>query len=234
MSQAASVARPDNGPGGRAIASTALLASAAGFVDVVGFVALFGLFTSHVTGNFIILGSEIVHAQSGMLAKVLALPMFAVGVAVTRLLVLYHERRGWAPARTLLLAEMAMLAVFMLSGVAVSPVIDPDALGPVLVGMAGVFAMAIQNAASRLVFAAQAPTTIMTGNSTQVVIDLIDMNRVEPELRAKAIKRLQLMLPSVLAFGAGAAAGAYGYLFLSFWCLIVPIAGLAIATALTD
>lgn len=230
MSQAAAVARPD----GRAISSTAMLAFAAGFVDVVGFVALFGLFTSHVTGNFIVLGSEIVHAQAGMLAKVLALPMFAVGVAATRLVVLYHERRKWAPARTLLLAEAAMLAVFMSSGVAVSPVTDPDALGPVLVGMAGVFAMAIQNAASRLVFAAQAPTTIMTGNSTQVVIDLIDISRVDPELRAKAISRLKLMLPSVLAFGVGAVAGAYGYVFLSFWCLLVPIAGLLAATLLVD
>lgn len=193
-----------------------MLAFAAGFVDVVGFVALFGLFTSHVTGNFVVLGSEIVYAQAGMLAKVLALPMFAVGVAFTRILVLYHERRGWAAARTLLLIETAVLAVFMLSGVAVSPVSDPDALGPVLVGMAGVFAMAIQNAASRLVFAAQAPTTIMTGNSTQVVIDLIDMKHVDPDIRAKAIKRLRLMLPSVLAFAAGAVAGAYGYLFASF------------------
>jgi uncharacterized membrane protein YoaK (UPF0700 family) len=238
MSQASPLARPESPPadqpGGRAISSSAMLAFAAGFVDVVGFVALFGLFTSHVTGNFVVLGSEIVHTQAGMLAKVLALPMFAVGVAFTRLLVLYHERRGWAAARTLLLIEAAMLAVFMLSGVAVSPVIDPDALAPILVGMAGVFAMAIQNAASRLVFAAQAPTTVMTGNSTQVVIDLIDMRHVDPDLRAKAVKRLRLMLPSVLAFAAGAVAGAYGYLFASFWCLLVPIAGLLVATVLTD
>jgi uncharacterized membrane protein YoaK (UPF0700 family) len=230
MSQSTSVARPD----GRAISSTVILAFAAGFVDVVGFVALFGLFTSHVTGNFVVLGSEIAHAQPGMLAKILALPMFAVGVAATRILVLYLERRGWAPARPLLLVELTALIVFMLGGLAVSPVVDPDATGPVLAGLAGVFAMAIQNAASRLVFPTQAPTTIMTGNSTQVVIDLIDMKRGDPQLRANAVKRLQLMLPSVIAFGIGAIGGAYGFVFLSFWCLLAPLAGLLVVMFLVD
>ena len=34
------------------------LASIAGYVDTLGFVALFGLFTAHVTGNFILIGSS--------------------------------------------------------------------------------------------------------------------------------------------------------------------------------
>jgi uncharacterized membrane protein YoaK (UPF0700 family) len=230
MSGAATVARPT----GRAVTSSAMLAFAAGFVDVVGFVALFGLFTSHVTGNFIVLGSQIVHSQDGMLAKVLALPMFAVGVAATRFVVLFHERRGWAAARTLLIGQVAALTVFMLGGLMVMPVLDPDAPGPVLVGMAGVFAMAIQNAASRLVFPAQAPTTIMTGNTTQVVIDLIDMHRADAETRARAVNRLKLMLPSVVAFCTGAVAGAYAYLGVSFWCLLIPIGGLLVAALLVD
>lgn len=230
MSQAASQARPD----GRAISSMALLAFVAGFVDVVGFVALFGLFTAHVTGNFVILGSGIVHAQAGLLAKVLALPVFAAVVAGVRLVVLYHERHGWRPARALLIAETLALVVFMLGGIAISPVGNPDALGPVLVGMVGVAAMAVQNAAGRLVFSAHAPTTIMTGNTTQVVIDLIDMHRGAPDMRAKALQRLRLMLPSIIAFGVGAVAGAYGYVYLSFACLLAPIVGLAVATLLVD
>lgn len=230
MTQAVLEARP----AGRAILSTSALAFVAGFVDVVGFVALFGLFTAHVTGNFVVLGSEIVHAQAGLFAKVLALPMFALVVGVVRLVVLYHEQRSWRPARTLLIAETVILIGFMLGGAAIVPVNDPDAWSPVLVGMTGVAAMAVQNAAGRLVFSAHAPTTIMTGNTTQVVIDLIDMNRGPADLRAKARQRISMMLPSILAFAVGAVAGAYGYMYFSFWCLLAPVAGLVAATVLTE
>jgi hypothetical protein len=34
------------------------------------------------------------------------------------------------------------------------------------------------------------------------------------------------MAPVVAAFCAGVVAGAFGYLFVSFWCLALPIAGL--------
>jgi uncharacterized membrane protein YoaK (UPF0700 family) len=44
-------------PVGRAVGATATLSFVGGFVDVVGFIALFGLFTSHVTGNFSMLAS---------------------------------------------------------------------------------------------------------------------------------------------------------------------------------
>lgn len=230
MSQTVSIAPSAT----RAMIAMALLAFVAGFVDVVGFVALFGLFTAHVTGNFVILGSQVVHAQPGLFAKVLALPVFAAVVALVRLVVIFHERRAWHPARTLLAVETVALVLFMWGGIVISPVTDPDALAPVLVGMAGVTAMAVQNAAGRLVFAAHAPTTIMTGNTTQVVIDLIDMHRGAPEMRAKARQRLQLMLPSIVAFACGAAAGAYGFLFAAFWCLLAPIAGLFVAALLSE
>ena len=73
-------------PVGRVVFATATLSFVGGFVDVVGFIALFGLFTAHVTGNFIMLGLEMVHATKLAIAKLLAVPVFIVMVALTRLL----------------------------------------------------------------------------------------------------------------------------------------------------
>ena len=84
-------------PVGRAVFATATLSFVGGFVDVVGFIALFGLFTAHVTGNFIMLGLEMVHATKLAIAKLLAVPIFIVMVALTRLFVLHYEKKGDVP-----------------------------------------------------------------------------------------------------------------------------------------
>jgi uncharacterized membrane protein YoaK (UPF0700 family) len=49
----------------------------AGFMDTAAFLALKGLFTAHVTGNFVTLGAALVTGASGALAKLLALPVSA-------------------------------------------------------------------------------------------------------------------------------------------------------------
>jgi hypothetical protein len=59
-------------PVGRAVGAMSTLSFVGGFVDVVGFIALFGLFTAHVTGNFIMIGLEMVHATELAIAKLLA------------------------------------------------------------------------------------------------------------------------------------------------------------------
>src|SRR3546814_6224912 len=57
----------------------------AGYVDTLGFVALFGLFIGHITGNFVLIGAELSRPQSGpVLLKFLAFPSFIFGVAFAR------------------------------------------------------------------------------------------------------------------------------------------------------
>ena len=103
-------------PVSRAVFATATLSFVGGFVDVVGFIALFGLFTAHVTGNFIMLGLEMVHATKLAIAKLLAVPIFIVMVALTRLFVLHYEKKGVSPWREMLLAQVTLLACFMIAG----------------------------------------------------------------------------------------------------------------------
>ena len=90
-------------PRDTAIAS--LMAFTAGATDTVGFIALFGLFTAHVTGNFVLLGATLAEGKPGILVKLLALPTFIVVVAATRLFERWKQRRGGEPVRDILFLE---------------------------------------------------------------------------------------------------------------------------------
>lgn len=205
------------------VLKAAWLSLVAGYVDVVGFIALFGLFTAHVTGNFVMVGVELAHSTTGVAAKMLALPVFALSVAATKIAIDAMQARGKPPLPPLLVAQGVLLACFMLAGCLASPVTSPDMPSAIATGMLGVAAMAVQNAQSRIVLTDHVPTTIMTGNSTQVIIDLVELARGPADKIAPAKNRLRKMVPAIGAFAAGAVSGAYAYVFASFWCLAVPI-----------
>ena len=151
-----------------------LLSLNAGYVDTAGYLALQGLFTAHVTGNFVTLGASLVLGTSGTLAKLLALPMFCAVVIAVRLLNTVLSNRHW-PALELLLALKVLL---LITGAALAiqfgPFHDIDGWQAVLTGMVLVGAMAIQNAFHRVHLPSVPPSTIMTGTTTQVMIDLAD------------------------------------------------------------
>src|SRR3546814_6762435 len=98
-------------------------------------------------------------------------------------------------------SDLALLLGFMAAGLYIQPVIDPDALPAVLTGLAGVAAMAVQNGTGRLVLGNHAPTTIMTGNTTQTVIDAVDILRLpaSAEAHKTAADRFRRMAPALAA-----------------------------------
>ena len=208
------------------------LAFTAGFVDTLGFVALFSFFTAHVTGNFVVLGSALTQPLHGLVAKVLALPIFIIAVGAVRLYGRSLDRRGVAAAPRLLAMEAIFLAIFMMLGQLATPITDGDAPMAVVTALSGVVAMGVQNAASRTVFASLSPTTVMTGNVTQLVIDSVDLIAGVPADDGPALRaRIRRFWPPVVAFAAGAACGALGYKSGGFLSLLLPTAivlGLAI------
>lgn len=195
-----------------------------GFVDTAGFLALQGLFTAHVTGNFVTLGVSIVHGTSGALAKLLALPLFAVVVGLSHLAAQQINRRGLAPLRPLLIAHTLLLALFALFAIWLGPFADGDSNAALLTGMTGVAAMAIQNTLSRQHLKGAPPTTLMTGNVTQGAIDVFALIGLRDEAQRAVIKqRLKPIAENLLGFTVGCIGAACLYLAVGLWCLIVPV-----------
>jgi len=200
-----------------------LLSVNGGYVDAAGYLALHGLFTTHVTGNFVTLGATLVLGTSGALAKVLALPLFCLVVMAVRLLSVALVAKNLPALRTILGLKVTLLTLGAALAIVFGPFDNGDGWAALLTGMSLVAAMAIQNAIHRIHMGALPPTTIMTGNTIQIMIDLADLLRGVPGAARDAIHlRLSRMSASVTGFAAGCAAAALMYAKEGIWCFAIP------------
>jgi uncharacterized membrane protein YoaK (UPF0700 family) len=200
-----------------------LLSFIGGFVDTAGFLGLQGLFTAHVTGNFVTLGAALVFGGHGIVAKLVALPEFIAVVALARLVGSALRARQASVLRTLFAAEAVLLLAFFLLAVGFGPFPDSDSPVALVTGFAGIAAMAVQNAVQRVHLMERPPTTIMTGNTTQATLDAVDLiigtGRAD-EIRARFLR----VLLSIGYFAGGCAGAALLYWLIGFWCLAIPAA----------
>jgi uncharacterized membrane protein YoaK (UPF0700 family) len=200
-----------------------LLSLNGGYVDTAGFLALHGLFTTHVTGNFVTLGAALVQGTSGAVAKLLALPMFCVVVVGVRLLSVALVAKRLPALRTILGFKLALLIAGAALAISFGPFDSGDGWAALFTGMTLVAAMAIQNAIHRIHMGSLPPTTIMTGNTIQIMIDLADLMRGVPADARGAIQlRLSRMSSSVTAFAMGCAAAALIFAKQGIWCFLIP------------
>jgi uncharacterized membrane protein YoaK (UPF0700 family) len=192
-----------------------LLSFNAGYVDTAGFLALHGLFTTHVTGNFVTFGAALALGTSGVVAKLLALPLFCVVIMLVRLL------RISLPI--MLGLQLALLAAGAALALRFGPFPDGDAPLALALGAALVAAMAIQNAAHRTHLAAVPATTVMTLTTTQVMVDAADILRgTDADTKAAARKRFVSMVPGIACFAIGCFAAALLYAKFREACFIAP------------
>src|SRR5476651_1923381 len=211
-------------PGGSA-AIAALLSFNGGFVDTAGFLGLAGLFTAHVTGNFVTLGAALVLGSHGIIGKILALPEFICVIAVARLAGAALRARHAPVLRILLAVEVALLLAFFMLAVTFGPFANADSPAALLTGFAGIAAMALQNAVQRVHLPSLPPTTLMTCSTTQATIDAIDLLvGTDPDHAAAIRTRFGRLSLSILYFAAGCAAAATLYWLVGFWCLAVAVA----------
>lgn len=204
-----------------------LLTVVGGAIDTIGFIALFGFFTAHVTGNLVMAGSGLVKGEEGLWIKLAALPLFVLTVMVTKTFIDRSQQKKLILSR-LFFAEAWFLMAFMVAGLYYQPFMGAGSLTVALTGGLGLIALAIRNTASKTLIKHMSPTVLMTGNTTQLGINLTDYLNNRTSDNAKKLAHSSTL---VFSFLIGALVGALLYLKLSFWAVglfVVPVLYLAL------
>ena len=197
-----------------------LLAIVGGAIDTIGFIALLGFFTAHVTGNLVLAGAAWVKGGTGLWIKLGAIPLFILVVAITKYCIDRSSQKHMTLSY-LFLAEALFLTGFMLSGLYFEPFEDANSITIAITGGLGLTALAIRNTSSKTLIKHISPSTMMTGNTTQFGIDLSDYLRNKTEENKQ---KLQHSLSIVIGFVTGAFLGAVLYVYLDFWSVAFFIA----------
>ena len=193
-----------------------MLALVAGFCDTATFIHMGGVFSAHVTGNFVLFAAALAKGIQGAdFLKIVTFPVFVFGVALAMLVAGRHA----APRRkifrilvviTLLLFAAAILAI---TGVYQKPGIRLGNVD-VVITLLLVTAMAMQNSIHR--FVAGPMTTVMTGTVMNTTASLVNRyvlrHEASPE-KAAATGVSPLMMIASFALGcvtAGFATVAFG------------------------
>lgn len=213
-----------------------LLAFNAGAINAGGFLILH-MYTSHMTGFTSQVGDGLVLGNTTMLLNALgALTSFVVGAAVSAVLVNWGRQHRLHSVYALpLLLEAALMLPFGLMGAITLTWSTPFAL-PITVLLLS-FIMGLQNAVVAKTSAGSIRTTHMTGNITDLGVELgklLYWNGREASsgqhVRHNA-PRLKMAAGLVGMFVLGGIAGAFGFKHVGFVC-VVPLAALLLALSM--
>src|ERR1700720_1445529 len=115
-----------------------VLSTTAGAVDVIGFLAVGGLFTAHITGNLVIVAAHYVTGGFSQVGPLLAVPVFVAVLGLGTLAAGAIDRARGAPLPLLLALQATLLAGFLGLGVGFGPFPNADSPLAVVAGMLGV------------------------------------------------------------------------------------------------
>lgn len=206
----------------RKMRSSMLLNMVGGGIDTIGFIALFGFFTNHVTGNLVLAGAGWVEGDEGIWIKLAAIPLFILTVTCTKYFIdrTHTDTPKFKILSNLFLIEAAFLGTFMLAGLYFEPFNGAGSLPVAITAALGLIALAIRNTSSKTLMKKLSPSTIMTGNSTELGINISNYFSEKSPKHAQALKESFFI---VLSFVLGALLGAVLYVNLHWWSVAIFI-----------
>ncbi|MGO9133550.1 MAG: YoaK family protein [Methylovirgula sp.] len=200
-----------------------LLAFIGGFVDTATYVQFSGLFSAHVTGNFVVFAAAL---GRGVIAedwlKLIAFPVFLISVSVATLI--YDHFSG--KERLLFAAEALVLAV--VGAIALAPV-SLGARGQATLAMVLVAAMGWQNAGHRLDRTLGPTSAVMTTNVTQFIVTLSRamVGWLPMALSTQSKNEEDSLFKLIVGFGIGCFTSVYMTRALKLGSVLLPAALLA-------
>jgi uncharacterized membrane protein YoaK (UPF0700 family) len=213
--------------------SRSLLALVAGFCDTATFIHMGGVFSAHVTGNFVLFAAALAQGiQGDDYLKIVTLPVFVTGVAFAMLVAGRYAAPRRKVKRILLVITLLLLVAAALA-VTGSHELQDIRLGnvDVMITLLLVVAMAMQNSIHR--FVAGPMTTVMTGTVMNTIASLMYRHVLRIETgpqKAPAPGVNPLMMIAAFALGCVIA----GFLTVKFGLasVIVPAGLLCLVLAL--
>ena len=211
-----------------------LLTFAAGSVDMVCYIAIYKIFTAHMTGNTVHLAERLFGAQMGGAGKAAAvIGAFLVGsIAGRSLIEVGSRKRVRSIASATLLIEFALVAAVIPMATRTT---EARALASIIMLAA---AMGLQTATLTRVGSLTVHTTFVTGmlnKLAQLVARAVFLTRDarrNPEAttaRNAAVRQAQFIFSVWMFYFVGAAAGAWATSTWGVRSLIIPLALILVA-----
>ncbi len=197
-----------------------LLTANAGYVDTVGFLGLHGLFAAHVTGNLVTLSASTVLGTSGVVTKLMTLPVFFIAVALARIAGRALADRPFVRPLAMMSVIVIALAIAAVLAIVLGPFPDGDAPPAMATGLVMVVGMAVQNGMQRVHLKGFPPTTAMTGNLTELVLDVIDLSVTAPD--PDLLVNVRRVAAGVVCFALGCGLAAMLYRLTGVWGFAGP------------
>ena len=210
-----------------------VLAAIGGWVDAIGFLTLFGLFTAHLSGNTARLGVALGRGEaSTALTYAVPIVVFFGGAVLGMAFMTARHARGRGAIAPLLAVEAVLVATFMVVGTILRDAGDLTPRSAAYYGLAvlAVAAMGLQTAALRHAAGVPVHTTFITGMVTHFAEAIVGVVRRD---QRGASQRAGVYGGLVAAYVAGAVGGSALEGPWALWALSVPVVVLVALSAAT-
>ncbi|OXM87677.1 YoaK family protein [Paenibacillus rigui] len=203
-----------------------LLCLTGGLVDVMGYLGLGHVFTANMTGNIVLLGMALGHAEGlAVLRTVTALVGFIAGIAIAAVVVGPSSKdKDFWPSRVTV--ALGMEGFFLLLFAVASVVPPPSGINVYFLIVMLSTAMGIQTTVARRLGIAGISTTVLTNNLAHVVEDTMHQCRfyLRGDARSAYSPDSVLRLLAIVIYGSGAVLAAALMRYCPVVLLWLPVA----------